>query len=244
MSKIKIEDVRKELQEQKWTLISDTYKNLDTELSMQCPKNHLVSMSLKKWRRHHDCPICMRSHVVMNLTAKVPKKDPNKKRILALDDATGTTGYAVFDGDALITYGKIVISAPNTIERIVHLKQWMLSMIMNWKPDVVAIEDIQLQQGKFANVKTFKVLAQLQGVLLATLYEEKVISLVVPPATWRSTCGFTARTRADQKRQAQLKIKEWYSRDVSQDEADAICIGYHTAIKYVKEQETLVDWEE
>ncbi len=244
MAKLKIEDIRKEIKDAGWTLVSEEYKNLDTELSMLCPNQHNVFISLKKWRRHPECPTCMRSHVVKNLTVNVPRKIPNKKRVLALDDATGTTGYAVFDGDALITYGKITMSAPSPIERIVAIKQWMLSMISNWKPDVIAIEDIQLQQGKFENVKTFKVLAWLQGVLLSSLFEEKVISLVVPPATWRATCGITARTRADQKRQAQNKILDWYSIRATQDEADAICIGYHTAMKYIKEEENMMNWEE
>jgi hypothetical protein len=32
MSKIKIEDIRKELQDDGWKLISDTYENLDSEM--------------------------------------------------------------------------------------------------------------------------------------------------------------------------------------------------------------------
>ena len=135
------------------------------------------------------------------------------------------------------------MNALNTIERIVGVRQWLISMITNWNPDIVSIEDIQLQQGRFENVKTFKVLAQLQGTLLSTLFEEKVESLVVPPATWRSTCGITARTRSDQKRQAQQKVLEWYDIKATQDEADAICIGYHTAIKHLKNN-YMINWEE
>lgn len=243
MSKLKIEDISAELQKQNWRLVSETYKNLDTDLEMICPNGHKVFMCLKKWRRHQDCPICNKAHIVKNLSVNIPRKKADKKRILALDDATGVTGYAVFDGDELITYGKISMNALNTIERIVGVRQWLISMITNWNPDIVSIEDIQLQQGRFENVKTFKVLAQLQGTLLSTLFEEKIESLVVPPATWRSTCGITARTRSDQKRQAQQKVLEWYDIKTTQDEADAICIGYHTAIKHLKNN-YMINWEE
>ena len=243
MAKLKLEDIQLELEKNKWRLISQEYKNLDTDLEMMCPKGHRVFIPLKKWRKHNECPMCSQQHIVKNLKNNIPKKDKNKKRIISLDDATSITGYAIFDGDELITYGKITMNANNSIERIVGVRQWLISMIANWQPDIVSIEDIQLQQGKFENVKTFKVLAQLQGTLLSTLFEEKIESIVVPPATWRSTCGITARTRSDQKRQAQKKISEWYDINATQDEADAICIGYHTAMKYLK-NDYMINWED
>ena len=54
MSKLKIEDISAELQKQNWRLVSETYKNLDTDLEMICPNGHKVFMCLKKWRRHQD----------------------------------------------------------------------------------------------------------------------------------------------------------------------------------------------
>ena len=68
MSKLKIEDISAELQKQNWRLISETYKNLDTDLEMMCPNGHKVFMCLKKWRRHQDCPICNKAHIVKNLS--------------------------------------------------------------------------------------------------------------------------------------------------------------------------------
>lgn len=242
MSRIKIEDVREELKQIGWTLISEEYKNLDTDLEMMCPEHHKVFMPLKKWRKHAQCPTCESAHIVKNLAKSAPKKKMGTTRVLALDDATGTTGYAIFDGDSLIKYGKITIQGNDAIERILELKQWLVSMLDNWTPDIVAIEDIQLQQGRFENVKTYKVLAQLQGVLLTTLLENSIEYYVIPPATWRSTCSITARTRADQKRQAQQRVESWYDIKATQDEADAICIGYHVMMKIIKSN-TLLSWE-
>ena len=55
--------------------------------------------------------------------------------------------------------------------------------------------------------------------------ENKIEYSIVPSATWRSYCKITGKTRTDKKRSCQLKIKEWYKISVSEDEADAICIG-------------------
>ena len=242
MSRLKIEDIRAEVEAKGWYLLSEEYKNLDTDLEFQCPQQHIVFMPFKKWRKHPECPTCNSSHIVKDLSKSIPRKKHDVKRVLALDDATSITGYSVFDGDALVTFGKIKMEGFDTIERIVGVKQWLVSMLENWSPDIVAIEDIQLQQGRFENVKTFKTLAQLQGTLLATLKENKIEYVIVPPASWRATCGVTARTRSDQKRQAQKLIKEWYDIDATQDEADAICIGYHTVIKHI-EAHTMVSWE-
>lgn len=104
-------------------------------------------------------------------------------------------------------------------------------MIEKWKPDLVIIEDIQLQTYKKNNeqtgeaVITFKKLAHLQGVLKNYFFEKDIDYRVVPPATWRTHSEVKGNHRTDQKRNAQLKIKKLYDVTVSQDEADAILIG-------------------
>ena len=44
----------------------------------------------------------------------------------------------------------------DVIKRMSGMRQWLLSAIRNWKPDVVGIEDIQLQKGPNGNVSMFK----------------------------------------------------------------------------------------
>ena len=93
-------------------------------------------------------------------------------RVLALDDSTSTTGWCVFDDSVLVGFGKISMNNQDVIKRMSGMRQWMLSAIHNWKPDVVGVEDIQLQRRDRTVMSVFKVLAQLQGVLLVTLAEE------------------------------------------------------------------------
>lgn len=48
MSKIKYEDIKKEVEQIGWELISENYKNLDDEMIFKCPEGHTVYSSWKK----------------------------------------------------------------------------------------------------------------------------------------------------------------------------------------------------
>lgn len=230
MAKLHISHVREELTLKKWVLLSSKYDNLDGELEMLCPEGHKVFISLKQWRRKQECPTCSANvYNALNDVVSLQKK-AGVNRILALDDSTTITGWAVFDGEELVRYGKIEMTQKSPLERIAAQKQWLLSMISKWKPDRVAIEDIQQQE----NVQIFKVLAQLQGVLLITLMEAKIDYDIIHVASWRSYCEVKGKNRSELKKNAQTKIKLWYDISVTQDEADAICLGRYTVNEYLK----------
>ena len=67
-------------------------------------------------------------------------------------------------------------------------------------------------------------------------------STVVHVATWRSYCGISAKKRDEQKKMAQAKVRQWYAVDVSDDIAEAICIGKYLAEKYMRNN-TIISWE-
>ena len=237
MTKLSIASVRTELSLKGWVLLSIKYVNLDGELEMLCPEGHKVFMSLKQWRRKAECPTC--SQNVFNTLKDIAsvQKKANTERVLALDDSTTTTGWAVFDNEELVGYGKIEMTQSTPTERISALKQWLYSMIAKWRPDRVAIEDIQQQD----NVQIFKILAQLQGVLVNALFEGKMEYDIIHVASWRSYCAIKGRSRSELKKNAQAKIKEWYDVTVTQDEADAICLGRYAVKEYGKNNE-FSDW--
>ena len=110
---------------------------------------------------------------------------------------------------------------------MIEVKNWLIQLIQNWKPDIIGIEGIQLQQinNKNVGVTTYQTLARLQGILMATCVEQKIDYVIVPPATWRAHCEVKGRTRADRKRSMQLKVKEWFDITVSDDVADAIVVS-------------------
>lgn len=230
MARLKIEDIKKELSDRGWVLLSDDYRNLESELVMECPEGHMVHLPLKIWRRRWECPVCKQNPLSGVDFRPIPKKE-GKMRFLALDDATHDTGWAVFDGKELVQYGVITMTQPTAVARIAGMKHWLACMVESYKPDFVGLEDIQLQQfgprssNNIEGVTTYKVLAQLQGVLENFLHENDINYGVVHTGTWRKDCEIKGKSRADKKMSAQLKIKEWYDISTDPDEAEAICIG-------------------
>ena len=224
LSKLKYEDVKKEVEKEGWQLLSTDYANLKTDMSFKCTEGHVNYYSLEKWRRGHICITC-KENPYINIKTNPIKK--NGYRILAFDQASITSGWAVFDNEKLISYGKWTSEGTHSTERIGQTKYWVASMTSKWKPDLLVFEDIQLQKFGDGNeaVLTYKKLAHLQGVLKNFAFENGIPYKIVPPATWRSFSEIKGKTRVDKKKSAQLKIKRTYDVSVTQDEADAILIG-------------------
>ena len=226
-----------------WKLLSTEYKNLQTEMEFSCPEGHIVYTTWKKLRENFVCPVC--AELQKSNGTQIQPKAQSTTRVLAIDDATAVSGWAIYDNKELVSYGNIKFTQHDTVEGISKIREWLINMIENWKPDRIAIEDIQLQ--KFTNnkghtesaVTTYKVLAQLQGVLLVTCFEKKIPCAVIYASTWRAHCKITAKSRADQKRAAQLYVQQKFNKNVTQDEADAICIGAYMVEKYIKNNEMI-----
>lgn len=227
---INIYSVANHLQENNWKLISTEYKNLNTELEMQCPHGHTQFQTYANWRKHMLCEQCMAGDPY-KIKDKVPIKKIETFRVLALDAATGITGYAIFDNNELISYGIYKIDKNLPLEeRINQEKKWLTAALQEWQPDYVGLENIQLQSyghtGQF-QVETYRALANLQGVLIDTIFEAKIDFTLAYSSQWRKYCNISegSALRENKKKQAQDKVKLWYSRDCTQDEADAICLG-------------------
>ena len=243
MAKIKIEDIRKAAEENGWKLISQEYKNLDTELIFECDEGHKVYAPYKKIRDKWECPICRTNSYYSFSETIIPKKS-GVQRSVGLDQATHITGYAIFDNKQLVYAGTFEASAQDEIERDIEIKNWLLQLLLNWKIDIVGLEDIQLQQfdNKLVGVTTYRTLARLQGILMAACKENGTMYVMCAPATWRSHCDVKGRTRTDKKRSMQIKVKEWFDITVSDDVADAIGIGKYISDTQKKNVE-IFDWE-
>lgn len=248
MSKIKIEDIANQLKENNWKVLTKEYKNLETEMVFECFEGHKVYTNWKKLRNKLYCPICEENK--NKLTNKtILKKKSGVIRILALDQATYTSGFAIFDDKNLIKYGIYETKLEDEIARDNSVKTWLLNMINNIEPDYIAFEDIQLQGEKgqssdgIRGVTTYKVLAHLQGILMEAAFEKNIKYYICPPASWRSHCGVKGKAKADKKKSMQLIVKNLYDISVTNDEADAIGIGKYIAETYNK-QTQIINWEE
>lgn len=201
-------------------------------MEFKCPNGHENFYTYEFWRKHRSCPVC-KSNKYFQMNDHAPKS--KGFRILAFDQASGVSGWSVFDGQELIKFGKWDSETSGSTEKIAKTKAWVASMIAQWKPDLVVFEDLFLQKYDGGEqVVTFKKLAHLQGVLENYCYENGFIYKIAPIATWRNFSGIRGKTRTDRKRNAQLLVEKLYDIKVTQDEADAILIGRWAADDHKK----------
>lgn len=244
MARIKIEDIRAELEKDKWKVISEEYVNLDMEMIFECSEGHRIYAPWKKIRQKRECPICKENFIKLNEQKIVPKKK-GKKRILALDQATYKTGWSIYDDNSLIKSGVFETTLQEEVARDNMIKNWLISMISNWNPDIIGLEGLQFQEesgNRKMGVTVFETLARLQGILMETCFEYKIPFKICPSGVWRKHCGVRGKTRADRKNSMQLLVKKWFDVSVTNDEADAIGIGKYVS-DIIKQQYDIVNWE-
>lgn len=142
--------------------------------------------------------------------------------LLALDQSSRITGYAVFKDGMLIKVGKFTLEDTNFSTRLFKFKKKIEELIKIYDINKVAFEEIQLQQ----NVDTFKKLAMVYGIMLYTVEENNLPYEIISSNTWKSKCKIKKSTREPEKKQAQKFVQDKYGIKVTQDEADATCLGW------------------
>ena len=162
--------------------------------------------------------------------AKEPGGLVQLAKLLALDQASQVSGYSVFEKETgkLIAHGSFSFTQPDFDTRLYHINRKVKQLIEEYNIEEVYLEDIQLQgEDGIPNVLVYKRLAEVLGVLCCLCAELQLPHTVVPPATWRHTCGIRGKTRQDKKNNAQLYVRHKYHISVTDAVADAICIGEH-----------------
>ena len=157
-------------------------------------------------------------------------------RLLALDQSSRTSGYAIFEDGKLLTYGKFTYEDADFGVRLEKIRNKVQSLVIENHITEVVFEDIQLQD----NVETFKKLAEVFGVVYELLTEMGISHQTVLASSWKSTLGIKGAARPEQKRNAQEWVFKTYSAKPTQDEADAICIGNHV----LSRRQQAFDWSE
>lgn len=145
--------------------------------------------------------------------------------LLTLDQASYVSGWSVFEDGKLIKYGKIEANQSDLGERLYYIKQEVLKLIEKYNINEIVMEDIQMQDNVANNVQTFKILAELFGVLYETFTELKIPNSAILASSWKSALGIKGKNRAEQKRNAQNWVLENFNIKVIQDIADSVCIG-------------------
>lgn len=149
------------------------------------------------------------------------------RRVLALDQSSKVTGYAVFKDGALSDYGHFTCSDTDIGIRLMRIRQQVEQLIDKYDITEMVIEDIQLQEGVGNNVATFKLLAEVFGVITELGAEKDIPTAAVLAVKWKNGLKFKTRHREDQKREAQQVVQFLFNEKATQDEADAVCIGIY-----------------
>lgn len=149
-------------------------------------------------------------------------------KVLALDLSSKSTGWSLFEGEKLITYGCITNANPDSLFRIKKMTEEIKKIYQNFKPDSVICEDI-LPEDVHHNQNVFRTLQYLQAAVVLGLHDYGQSVNFYVSSEWRKKCGI--RTGRGVKRET-LKaadiafVKSNYNIDVNDDIADAICIGW------------------
>lgn len=150
------------------------------------------------------------------------------KKLLALDQSSRTSGWAVFNDDKLIKYGHFTIAEDDIGIRLQKIRERVAALIQEYDINEIIFEDIQLQTTVVNNVATFKTLAEVFGVIYELATELQIPNRAVLSSVWRSALKINdAKKRNIQKQHAQDYVLEHYNVKPTQDECDAICIGIY-----------------
>ena len=150
-----------------------------------------------------------------------------ERRLLALDQSSRISGYAIFVDENLIAHGSINLTEEDVGQRLVLIRKEVTKLIHKYDINEIAFEDIQMQASVGNNVQTFKILAEVFGVILMLCTELKINYTIVSSNTWKSTLKIKGKKRSEQKQDAQRYVLEHYGIKAIQDTVDAICIGAH-----------------
>lgn len=161
--------------------------------------------------------------------------------IISLDQAR-KTGYAVFQKDSsewtLIDHGIITSKFEDYEDVSLDISNKVQRLINKYNPELIVLEDVQSQ----SNLASFKKLSMLLGILIKTCDTNNITYSVVSCNTWRSIIRNNLPyhgkriQRTEWKKLSKQFTKDTYDLKVSDDVADAICLGSHQ-ITYVLEEE-------
>ena len=177
----------------------------------------------------------------MPLVSVLADLDLPVSNLLALDQSSTTTGYSIFKDGNPIVISHFTAKGTDLGSRLEQLRNKIIELINEYEIDEVVFEDIQLQDmagGKDVGIKTFKILAEVFGVVHELMTELDMDYIIVPPIVWKATFKIAGKGRKAEKKLAQEYVLATYGIQCTEDEADATCIGAHI----IKKQGSEFDW--
>lgn len=151
--------------------------------------------------------------------------------ILALDQATHTTGYTILKDGKICKVSHFDCIGTDLGVRLEQLRNNIIKLINEYNIDEVVFEDIQLQDvngSKEKGITTFKMLAEAFGVVHELLTELKIDYSIAQPIKWKAHFKIAGKGRAQEKKMSQAYALNTHGIKCTEDEADSLCIAmYH-----------------
>lgn len=152
-------------------------------------------------------------------------------RVIAFDQSSTITGFAVFEDGKYERSGVLaILRGYSSGSRLKQMMELICHTINSANANKVIIEDIYASK----SAGTAKMLAQLQGAIIYHCYINELELEIIAPTAWRKRLGFKQSRQVKRwalKKQAVDFIEEYCGKKVSDDEADAVCIGLSEFIK-------------
>ena len=146
-------------------------------------------------------------------------------KIVALDQATAVTGVAVFEDSTLKECFYIKHKRGTKVDNhLVCMTEYIFQVLEERQPDVVIIEGTTFQRSAGTTI----MLSELRGAIIGWCIGRDVQLVSYMPSSWRKMLGFKQGRgiqRKDVKKQAKDYVLSHYGLEVTEDEADAVCIG-------------------
>lgn len=167
-----------------------------------------------------------------------PKMAPFPRRVLGLDPGSLRTGYGVIDcsvrGEKHVISGCIRANGDSFAARLHQIHQAVLALVMEYRPDEVAIEKVFMHRNADSALK----LGQARGAAIcAAVAQGASVHEYAPRAIKLAVVGTGAADKAQVSHmvQALLTIGEPATADISDALAVALCHGQarRTALRLV-----------
>ena len=150
--------------------------------------------------------------------------------LLALDQATHTTGYTILKNGNIHVVSHFDCIGNDLGDRLEQLRTKVHDLIIEYNIDEVVFEDIQLQDingSRETGIKTFKMLAEAFGVIHELLTEMNIKYSVAQPIKWKAHFKIAGKGRSQEKKMAQAYALNNYNIKCTEDEADSLCIALY-----------------
>ena len=131
------------------------------------------------------------------------------KILIALDESTTCTGYAVFSDGKLIKHGLFSLKNKDVLERVSYIMEEIEKLIKTYKPNNMIIEDVQITM----NAATAKSLLGLQFMIEVYAHRQNIPCETYRTTKWRKILGLSnsrALDRKDKKQETIDYVKDKY----------------------------------